>query len=194
MAEGDKSPSQHGYFHTLPLDQLLWVVIGISMTIQLTLARILLWAGVPASLVWALGISIFIGLRLIPLNIAQKVKEKHGSPYPAHLKRNVFQRAGVLFQEYLVFISLYTFIQPLDRFVMPLLERIGQKSGVQSEKKSCPVILLHGFFCNSIFWLPTRLYLGCMGMKDIYTLSLIPALGDIRDYSKQLSQKVCTHQ
>lgn len=191
MGQTDKLDTIRAFLKTLPLDNLLWIFLVFSLVIQLCIARILLWIGAPVWLVWTVGLYIFFGLRVILLKNALKVKEKHGSPYPAHLKRNALQRAGVLLQEFLVFISLYAFIQPLDRLVMPLLERVGQKSGLQNSNKTYPVILIHGFFCNSMFWFPTQLYLGSAGFKDIYTISLFPSLGDIREFSKQLSNKVC---
>ena len=54
-----------------------------------------------------------------------------------------------------------------------------------------PILLVHGFFCNSAFWVPMKRYLSRQGFSRTYSITLDPPLfGDIDKFSKKLSKKI----
>lgn len=182
-----------GYLRTLSLDVLLWGFWGISCTCHCALALFLLYMGVPQTLVAGLCLSILIYLRAMAFREAVACKNRMGSPCPKYLDSGPLTKNLVMVWEFLVFVSLYSIIMPFDRLVMPSLEPQAEEVVLKNKqvgKAVYPVLLVHGFLCNSIFMLPIQFFLRYHGVKCVYTMTLSPCLGDIADYSNSLSNKV----
>lgn len=183
----------HSYLRTLPLDALLWGFWGVSGICHGIAAMLLLYIGVPKAIVIGFCLSILLYLRAKAFGEALKCKNRWGNAHPKYLDSIPLVKNLVMALEFAVFVSLYAFVMPFDRLVMPRLEPHVDGAipkNAQVCKVPYPVLLVHGFLCNSIFMLPIRIFLGYHGVKPIYTMTLSPCLGDISEYSKALSKKV----
>ncbi|GMH45620.1 hypothetical protein BSKO_13577 [Bryopsis sp. KO-2023] len=185
------------FYRTASIDTMLWTFHTIEFTIYTILALVeyFLFGFSPFITIARTALS-FCGLRVLPLLHFQEAKQKYGSPSPPHLQLSKFDQTWTLIWGYISFVFLYFFMQPFDRWVTPLLESDCLRSRWRGEnhlRGNCvehPVLLVHGFCCNSMFWLPTRAYLYWMGVRDVFSVSLAPCLGDISAYARTISNKV----
>lgn len=93
--------------------------------------------------------------------------------------------AAVLFLRELLALSvLYTTVHTLDRWLgLP-------DPKVKPDDDRPPVLLLHGFFCNSGFWWILRRQLFRASYDNVFTQTLEPVFGDIEHLTEQVAGKI----
>lgn len=53
-----------------------------------------------------------------------------------------------------------------------------------------PIVLIHGYCCNSAYWWGLRRYLHRQGVGPVFSITLEPVLNDIEDFAAQLAARV----
>lgn len=103
---------------------------------------------------------------------------------PENFRLGVRGWLWLLATEYLALLALYTFLHPLER----LFRNRGPETGGNPVKP--PILLVHGFFCNSGFWWGIRRFLRRLGYSDVHTINLEPIFGGIPCFAEQVQQRV----
>ncbi len=87
-------------------------------------------------------------------------------------------------RELLALSVLYTTLHALDRWLgLP-------DPKVKPDDDRPPVLLLHGFFCNSGFWWFLRRHLVRASYDNVFAQTLEPVFGDIEGLTEQVARKV----
>lgn len=181
-----------------PFDFLLWCTHIIVVTI-LALVGLGLWmVGVEAMVICFTCMVLYSLLWVMLVLHFEYVKRKKGSSRPGNVAGGVALSLFAVVWEFFSYILLYVFIQPWDRLARRFTEpsstrtRPADSDNAANSPRSAtlPILLIHGFFCNSAFWLPMRFYLYCRGVRNIYSITLSPPMGDIQDFSASLAVKV----
>lgn len=190
----------HGWFRKriqflryLPLDALLWIAKLMVLPV-LALVAVAMWlGGAPLGVIIALPVFLLLCLWAWIVLHALPLRARNSSPCPTELKQGLLRRSLTVLNEVFLLMLLYSLIQAFNRLLMPLMEKRTPKQKLRQGNKSnvdYPVLLIHGFMCNSSYWLGTRIYLGFKGVQNISTITLSPPLGDIVDFSVSVKDKV----
>lgn len=177
-----------------PLDVLLWMFNAALLSFLVIIGWHLLLAGL--ELQWTIVTCVvgFFSVYVAALSVFERQKWIGSSIRPNNVPNGFATRLESLFWEFLANVFLFTCIQPLDRFVMPAMQNrptvLAQESVAQKAKVAYPILFIHGFLCNSIFWLPTQLFLWFAGVRGMYSITLSPSFGDITKFSESVSDKV----
>ena len=132
----------------------------------------------------ALALVIAVAIRAAITAYLFAVTEFHRSPRPPQARLSPFAALGLFLRELLALSSLYTTVHTLDRW-------LGLRDPpLQPGDSRPPVLLLHGFFCNSAFWWILRRQLLRAGYANVYTQTLEPVFGDIEDLGEQVAARV----
>ncbi len=92
-----------------------------------------------------------------------------------------------LLREIVAMVVVYSWLQPLA----PWLRRPPRHTHMGGGADDLPpVILVHGFLCNSGYWWWLRRYLGAAGFRRIYSVELEPLLVDIDELGDALAARV----
>lgn len=112
------------------------------------------------------------------------VTEFHKSPRPPEAQLGPGRAAALFLRELLALSSLYTTVHTLDRW-------LGLRDPqVKPDDDRPPVLLLHGFFCNSSFWWILRRQLFQASYDNVFTQTLEPVFGDIEGLADQVAVKI----
>lgn len=93
--------------------------------------------------------------------------------------------ARMVAQEILITVLLYRVMQPLGHLAMGDPTRAGNGG-----PEHVPVLLVHGFLCNSVYWWLLRRQLADSGITDIYAIDLEPLLGSIDGYAERIAKRI----
>lgn len=145
-----------------------------------------LWAGndwaIWEVLLLALAIAFVIRAAITAYSFA--VTEYYKSPRPPDAQLGPISAAGLFLRELLALSSLYTTVHTLDRWLgLP-------DPKVKPDDDRPPVLLLHGFFCNSSFWWILRRQLFRASYDNVFTQTLEPVFGDIEHLADRLAEKI----
>lgn len=183
------------FIRYLPLDLMLFIAKAIVVPI-LGMVAVGLWiAGAPLVVIIALPFFLLICLWAWIVIHALPLRSRNSSLCPPELKQGFLRRSWTVVNELFLLMLLYSIIQAFNRLLMPLMEKRTPKKKLKKETEAdvhYPVLLIHGFLCNSSYWLGTRIYLGFKGVENISTVTLSPPLGDIVDFSNSVKDKVRT--
>ncbi|WP_250658297.1 lipase family alpha/beta hydrolase [Alkalimarinus coralli] len=106
---------------------------------------------------------------------------------PEDMRIQFKETLRLVFGEISFSMVLYLFLTPLAAFQW-LKEHLQSNKGSHDD---VPVLLVHGFFCNSAFWVPMKRYLSKRGFTRTYSVTLDPPLfGDIEKFSNKLAKRV----
>ncbi|GMH45586.1 hypothetical protein BSKO_13543 [Bryopsis sp. KO-2023] len=180
------------------LDFFLWMAHTVEISTYLALAFALSII-LPPRVVFLNLLLCFLGGWLIAVFCIETIKRQGSSPRPEHLKIGGFRKFCMLLKNYWVLILLYYLLQPFNRLISPCLEWVvlflhGIRGAVGKRRAQDmyphPVLLIHGFACNAIFWMPVRFYLAWKGVRWVHSVTLNPWMGDIDAYAEDIAEKV----
>jgi len=106
------------------------------------------------------------------------------TPRPAAAQIGVIAAGRLVWREYLAALRVYLWLQPL----YPWRGRCPVPTGPALEE--VPVLLIHGFLCNSGYWWPAVQQLRQAGRRQVYTVDLEPPLQAIESYVPLVVAKV----
>jgi pimeloyl-ACP methyl ester carboxylesterase len=134
----------------------------------------------------ALALAIAVAIRTVITAYLFAVTEFYRSPRPREAQLSPPAALGLFLRELLALGSLYTTVHTLDRWIgLP-------EPQVEPDEGRPPVLLLHGFFCNSAFWWILRRQLRRSGQHNVFTQTLEPVFGDIEKLGEQVAARVET--
>ena len=129
-----------------------------------------------------LGIAIMIRALITAYLFA--VTEIYRTPRPIEARLGPARFLGLFLRELLALAALYSTVHTLDRW-------LGQgHPRVKRGEARAPVLLLHGFFCNSAFWWILRRQLHRDGYHNVYTQTLEPVFGDIEHLGDRVGARI----
>lgn len=132
----------------------------------------------------ALAFGIAVAIRALITAYLFAVTEFYHSPRPREAQLSPPAALGLFLRELLALSSLYTTVHTLDRWIgLP-------EPRVQPGDSRPPVLLLHGFFCNSAFWWILRRQLQRAGYPNVFSQTLEPVFGDIEQLGEQVAARV----
>lgn len=140
--------------------------------------------GVPWPEILLLALGAAIAVRALITAYLFAVTEAFHSPRPPDARLGPAAALGLFLRELLALASLYTTVHTLDRWLGQWPPKIAR------DDARPPVLLLHGFFCNSAFWWILRRDLRRHGSHNVYTQTLEPVFGDIERLGEQVASKV----
>jgi len=164
-----------GVFFLSVGETLLYLVLGRWLWQDLH------WS-LPTILLLFLGLAL--GLRIAITAYLFAVTELFRSPRPPQARLDVAAALGLFLRELLAVSSLYTMVHALDRWLGlrdPKLRPLDDRP---------PVLLLHGFFCNSSFWWILRRDLFRASYDNVFTQTLEPVFGDIEKLADRLAERI----
>lgn len=156
---------------------LLLVQLGAAIGIYLLLTRS---AGLgSASLAALLAFSAVLGVRLLIVFNNFVVAWRHRSPLPEHCRLNWPRRFALFFGEAKASLLTSSWTMAFRRFhKRPADPRQGP-----------PVLLIHGYGCNSGYWHPMSTVLRAARITH-YAIDMEPVFGSIDDYSPRIAAAV----
>jgi predicted alpha/beta hydrolase family esterase len=92
---------------------------------------------------------------------------------PPAMRIGSLQAVRLYVNELCVFSLLYCFLQPLERWLMQ------HEPDPKLAPQGPPVLLIHGFFCNSGVWWAMKRYLTRQGLTRVFTINMEPIFGII---------------
>jgi pimeloyl-ACP methyl ester carboxylesterase len=92
---------------------------------------------------------------------------------PPAMQIDYWQAVRLYVNELSVFLLLYCFLQPLERWLM------HHDPNPNLAPQGPPVLLIHGFFCNSAVWWAMKRYLTRRGLTRVFTINMEPIFGII---------------
>jgi pimeloyl-ACP methyl ester carboxylesterase len=92
---------------------------------------------------------------------------------PPAMQIGLWQAVRLYVNELRVFLFLYCFVQPLERWLM------RHDPDPKLVPQGPPVLLIHGFFCNSAVWWAMKRYLTGQGLTRVFTINMEPIFGVI---------------
>lgn len=137
-----------------------------------------IWEIVLLALALAVGIRAAITLYLFAIT------EFFKSPRPPEARLGPLQVLRLFLWELLALSVLYSTVHALDRWLGLPDPRI------KPDDDRPPVLLLHGFFCNSSFWWILRRQLFRASYDNVFTQTLEPVFGDIERLADQVAQRI----
>lgn len=160
----------------------------------LTLGEFLLYCGLGGWLwaardwsvaaVLALALGCAVAVRALVTVYLFAVTELYKSPRPQAAQLGPLQAFALFVREGLALGVLYTTVHTLDRW-------IGLRDPrVKPDDDRPPVLLLHGFFCNSAFWWILRRELVRLSYDNVFTQTLEPVFGDIDRLGEQVHDRI----
>jgi len=130
----------------------------------------------------ALAIAFVIRAAITAYSFA--ITEFYKSPRPPEARLGPIGAIGLFLRELLALSSLYTTVHTLDRWLgLP-------DPKVKPDDDRPPVLLLHGFFCNSSFWWILRRELFRASYDNVFTQTLEPVFGDIDGLGDRVAEKI----
>src|SRR6185312_13235296 len=96
------------------------------------------------------------------------ISKKYGSPTPARFALNPWQRCRLFFREFAASMSSSSWLMPF--LSLPSSERLPSAA--------LPVLLVHGYGCNSAYWIPMGKALTHAGIAHD-GIDMEPLLADI---------------
>ncbi|MDR3418150.1 MAG: alpha/beta fold hydrolase [Nevskia sp.] len=125
-----------------------------------------------------------VGIRALITAYLFAITESFRSPRPAEARLGPVGAIGLFLRELLALSSLYTTVHALDRWLgLP-------DPPIKRDDEQPPVLLLHGFFCNSAYWWILRRQLRRLGYDNVFTQTLEPVFGDIERLGEQVGERV----
>lgn len=181
-----------------PLDAMLWVYHSLVALILLGVFAaawaVLLWLKCEIYPAFGACVVVFLVPHIVSLIRLESDRNKSSSIRPTTVKSGWLTSVSTSLSEFGSMLVLYTLLQPLDRLIMPWLERRSKQSHPRANSKGAsvayPILFIHGFFCNSAFWFAPRLFLGRAGVCQMFAITLTPCFGDMNDFTQAISDKV----
>jgi triacylglycerol lipase len=147
-------------------------------------AWLCLTRGLPVWEVVLVALGIALGIRAAITAYLFVFAEAFTGPRPEGMRIGPAAALAMFLRELAALCTLYTVMHTLDRWLgLP-------DPYADPDDRDPPVLLLHGFFCNSAFWWPLRRALRRSGYRNVYTQSLEPVFGDIEDLGELAAQKI----
>jgi pimeloyl-ACP methyl ester carboxylesterase len=135
----------------------------------------------PTIFAFALGIGLLIRLQavIILFSIAWQYRSKR----PPTMRIGLLRAIHLFFSEFVAFLLLYGVLQPFERWWM-------RHPSVPATPEQLPVLLIHGYSCNSAVWWAMKRQLAMQGIGSVFTLTLEPVFGNIDQYAQQVAERV----
>lgn len=158
--------------------------LGLAIEVALyVLGGVLLvrYGGVEPGTVLFIALGLFLSVRLVLLGGSFLWAWIHRARRPPEMRLRVHGTLRLFASEFGAFLALYGALLPLEAW---LTRRRLQNRTVQP---GIPVLLIHGYFCNSAYWWAMERYLRERGVVNIFPINLEPVFGSIDQYAEQLA-------
>lgn len=143
-----------------------------------------LW-GVLSVFAWIVTVAcLFLVTRLVLVFLMFFLSWVYRSPRPQEMKLLLVPALRLFFREYLELLRIYL-LRQLIHYVLPLNDLKPRP-----EAGPYPVLLIHGFLCNSGFWYPAVRRLRARRVGRIFTINLEPPLASISRYTREVAAVV----
>jgi triacylglycerol lipase len=131
-----------------------------------------------------IALGIFLSIRVLLLGGSFLWAWIHRARRPPEMRIGLNGMLRLFTSEFGAFLALYGALQPLEAW---LTRRRLKNPAVQA---GIPVLLIHGYFCNSGYWWAMERYLRGRGIGNIFLVNLEPVFGSIDHYAEQLADSI----
>lgn len=163
---------------TLLTNVLVFLQITIIIGLYILLRH--LWPVTSIPLAWGLSISVVVLARFMLIANTFLIAYRHRSPLPAEQRLSAKTAIRVVFQEFWVSMLLTSWHMPFRSFPC---------AAIAPETIGLPVLLIHGYGCNSGYWHSMRRRLTQAHISHT-AVDLEPLLGDIDEYATSIEKAV----
>ena len=165
-------------------------------------AHLLHWHPV---LIVLVGLMLAAGVRFLIVLAMFAIAYLKRSQGPRKTRLRLPQLVGLVLGEYSAFLLYFLLLQPFDAILRMVEGGVaaalrggravamggrhrGKESGVT---QPCPVLFIHGLFCNAGVWRPAMVHLYRKGYRQVFSINLEPPLGSINRFGSQVAD--CVH-
>lgn len=164
---------------------LRWTLVIKALGVGFCAWLLIRFAGLNAGWAFALGLGALLGLNLLLVLVTFALcwpRQVEVEPSP---RLGVWGAITMIVAEWLSFFALFAIIQPFaDSF-------FAVKPGLKPESQKTPVVLVHGYRCNSGLWWWMARHFHAAGFST-YAIDLEPALASIDTFAEQLHDVIET--
>ena len=132
----------------------------------------------------ALGIGIYLGIRVVLVGLEFVLAQAKGEPIPDKLRVPFKTAVAMYFRELGGWLLLFTLILPF----VPARRSVIDRESVQRSGRP-PVVLIHGLACNRMNWFWFRRQLEERGFT-VFTVDCTPWYGRIEGFVPQLARAI----
>jgi pimeloyl-ACP methyl ester carboxylesterase len=145
---------------------------------------LLLWhhGDLPAVHIALLALGLALGLRALVVATLFALTWRHRTA--ANDRLGLLPSVRLVFGEYTTFLLVFGLLHPLPRW-------FGRdRPATAAAPTQPPILLIHGYCCNSAYWWGLRRYLHRQGVGPVFSITLEPVFNDIEDFAAQLAARV----
>jgi pimeloyl-ACP methyl ester carboxylesterase len=168
---------------------MLAYILNMGLAIELALyvvggMLLVRHGGVDPGSMSLIALGIFLSVRVVLLGLSFLWAWIHRARRPPEMRIRLGGTLRLFASEFGAFLTLYGALQPLEAW---LARRRLKNQAVQA---GIPVLLIHGYFCNSAYWWAMERYLREQGIGNIFPINLEPVFGSIDQYAAQLADSI----
>ena len=135
-----------------------------------------------------IALGLFLSVRLVLLGGSFLWAWIHRARRPPEMQLRLNGTLRLFASEFGAFLALYGALQPLESWLA------RRRLKTRPVPAGTPVLLIHGYFCNSAYWWAMERYLRERGVVNIFPINLEPVFGSIDHYAEQLAvsiERIC---
>lgn len=138
--------------------------------------------GMPIAVAFLFGVACVASVRLLITGNNFLLAWRFGSPTPLEFRLDALKALKLFFGEYAATMMTSSWTMPFKSFSTVRGASINSKSGHSHTQSTLPVLLVHGYGCNSGYWHGMSKALSHANVTH-YAVSLEPVGGGIDDYA-----------